>query len=172
MGKKGYKHTEEAKRKISTWIKNNLPKTVFKKGHSYNKGIKRSKELRMRISEKQKGKHNSPATEFKKGNKISEEIKLKMGISRTGEKHWNWKGGITPKNVIIRNSKDYKKWRRDVFIRDHFTCQKCGHKFINIIAHHIKSFVEYKKFWFDLDNGQTLCKSCHNKIHNRKEVLK
>jgi hypothetical protein len=34
-----------------------------------------------------------------------------------------WKGGITPINVKIRTSKEYKEWRKEVFCRDKYTCQ-------------------------------------------------
>ncbi len=35
-----------------------------------------------------------------------------------GEKHWNWQGGITPENRLVRHSKEYEAWRQAVFERD------------------------------------------------------
>src|SRR3990167_997328 len=32
-----------------------------------------------------------------------------------GEKQWNWKGGINPKRKQIRDSLEYKLWRKAVF---------------------------------------------------------
>ena len=136
-----------------------------------------------------KGSHRSPSTEFKKGlipwskgrhalwaknlpqaykkgYKVPLSIIEKRASKIRGANHPNWKGGITPINSSVRRSEEYKNWRRDVFIRDHFTCQKCGHQFISIVAHHIKSFAEYKELWFDVNNGITLCRSCHMKLHN------
>ena len=82
-----------------------------------------------------------------------------------------WKGGVTPKNKIIRNSKRFSNWRTKIFIRDNYTCQKCGNKNgngarVNLEAHHIRSFSEFPKLRFVISNGITLCKKCHYKTFN------
>jgi len=103
--------------------------------------------------------------------------------SKKGEKHWNWKGGITSLMRQIRNCFKYRQWRSDVFTRDDFTCQNCGDKTSgNLNAHHIKPFAQIIKenkiktveqalnceeLW-NINNGLTLCKKCHSKIHNYK----
>lgn len=83
----------------------------------------------------------------------------------SGEKHWNWKGGVTDENHSIRESPQYKSWRADVFERDNYTCQHCGKVGGNINAHHIKPFSVYPELRFDVNNGVTLCKDCHIQIH-------
>ena len=89
-----------------------------------------------------------------------------------GDKHWFWKGGITPKNRLLRATPEYKQWRRDIFIRDYWTCQECGQKSVRIEAHHIKSFRDYPDLRLDINNGLTLCKSCHarKELKIRQEV--
>ena len=77
-----------------------------------------------------------------------------------------WRGGVTPLQKQIRDSKEYKEWRTSIFERDNYTCQICQHrsgngKTIHLEAHHIQSFVDYPELIFDLDNGQTLCRKCH-----------
>lgn len=80
-----------------------------------------------------------------------------------GNKHWNWRGGITEKNRLIRNSREYKNWRKSVFERDRFTCVMCGYrskKRRDIRADHIKPFSKYPELRFDISNGRTLCLPC------------
>lgn len=74
-----------------------------------------------------------------------------------------WKGGITSVNNKIRSSIEYTLWRTAVFVRDNYTCQKCFHRGGNMEADHIKPFAYYPELRFAIDNGRTLCKTCHRK---------
>ena len=83
----------------------------------------------------------------------------------SGEKHWNWKGGIS----IINDRHDsvkYKEWRQKVYERDGYKCIKCGSK-EKINAHHIYSYKYYPEKRYDLENGITLCEKCHTKLHQQ-----
>lgn len=71
---------------------------------------------------------------------------------------------------MIRNSQIYANWRKSVFERDVYTCQICGQKGGRLNAHHIKRFADYPDKRLELDNGITLCESCHRKVH-RKEIF-
>jgi hypothetical protein len=82
--------------------------------------------------------------------------------------HWNWQGGITPINKSIRQSFQYKIWRNTVFERDSYQCQDCLEVGGILNAHHIKHFATHPELRFEIDNGLTLCKSCHNKEHSMK----
>ena len=69
---------------------------------------------------------------------------------------------ITPINIKIRSSLEYKLWRRAVFERDNYNCIWCGNnKGGNLNADHIKSFALYPELRFAIDNGRTLCIDCH-----------
>lgn len=94
--------------------------------------------------------------------------KRRLKVGRKMDKHPNWKGGITPENVKIRNNVESRLWRESVFARDNFTCQLCCNKGGDLEAHHIKKFSDYPGLRFAIDNGITLCISCHKKIHKRK----
>lgn len=90
-----------------------------------------------------------------------------------GEKHPNWKGGITSENRRIRSSERYKNWRTSVFERDGHTCQKCGQVGYQLNAHHIVPFAEDKRLRTDINNGITFCVECHREFHSthgRKNV--
>ena len=136
----------------------NTGRTRFKKGDpkpknafSFYKGYKQSEEHKKNIGKANKGKHS--ANEFKKG-------------------HIGYKGrfidGRTPELVLIRHSLEYEIWRKEVYERDWWTCRLCGIKCEkgNIIAHHLKLFSEFPELRFVVDNGITLCRSCHAKLHN------
>ena len=97
-----------------------------------------------------KGIHLSKQTEFKKG-------------QMTGKNNVNWKGGITPKNMKIRHSLEYKDWRTKVFQRDNYTCQECGNRGVTLHADHIKPFAYFSELRLIIDNGRTLCVPCHRK---------
>lgn len=83
--------------------------------------------------------------------------------TRKGETHWNWKGGKTKELTKLRNSSQYKRWRKSVFERDEYTCIFCGQKGGWLEADHIKQFAYYEDLRFDVNNGRTLCVDCHKK---------
>lgn len=88
-----------------------------------------------------------------------------------GDKHPNWKGGISPLNKIFRHSVEYKLWRKAVFVRDDYTCVLCtvrsskGNPVV-LNADHIKAFSLFPELRLELSNGRTLCVPCHKKTPN------
>ena len=97
----------------------------------------------------------------------------KQGLN--GSKNPNWKGGITPINKAIRDSRQAREWRLSVFRRDDWTCQHCWNRsrknnYIRIEAHHVKPFAVFPELRFEITNGLTLCKQCHNKQPKGKQV--
>lgn len=98
---------------------------------------------------------------------IKRDIDSDRRVDTSGENHWNWKGGITPKSKKERNSKDYKVWRSAVFKRDNYTCQMCGKRGVKLNAHHKRSWAEYPDLRYSVDNGITLCERCHKDVHRR-----
>jgi len=120
-----------------------------------------------------------------KGRKFTEEHKRNMSLAHSklkkpwtskrnhehsGEKHPNWKGGISPMGARLRQTKEHKEWAQLVFQRDKYTCQSCGQKGGVLNAHHIKPFAKYPGSRLDLENGITLCYKCHRKAH--KDIKK
>lgn len=134
-------------------IKKARAKQIMKKGRIC------SKEIREKIGLGNKGK------------KISEETRKKISNSMKGDKTHLWKGGITEENDIIRTSMEYKAWRVSIFERDGFKCQMpgCDNQERYLEAHHIYKFSDYKELRFDINNGITLCKKCHNKTKRREK---
>lgn len=71
----------------------------------------------------------------------------------------------TEERIRDRKYPEYQKWRRDVFSRDDYTCQCCGEVGRKLNAHHIESYSRNKDLRTDINNGITLCESCHKEYH-------
>lgn len=75
------------------------------------------------------------------------------------------------KNIRYTNGNysDNNSWKKSVFIRDNYICQDCNKKDLvskDCHAHHIKPRDEYPELIYNIDNGLTLCASCHKVKHN------
>jgi 5-methylcytosine-specific restriction endonuclease McrA len=145
---KGLKRSDETRKKLSDSHKGQKPWCTGTKGvvKAWNKGLK-GKQVAWN-----KGIHSW------EGRK--ERLVMPM---LSGEKHWNWKGGITEENHKIRDSKSYKDWRMQVLQRDRFSCIICGyrsHKPRDIRVDHIKPFSLFPELRLELSNGRTLCVPC------------
>lgn len=122
-----------------------------------------------------------------KGKKISEEHKSKIrnkfiGL-RIGENHPMWKGGRSIIRNRLRQSFEYKNWRKLVYERDNYTCEICNSNKNYLNCHHIITFASISEteklhtyedylncdaLW-DINNGITLCKNCHENIKGREK---
>lgn len=76
------------------------------------------------------------------------------------EEHYNWKGGITPINKLERYKFIYTL-RDLIFQKDNYTCRICKNRGGNLHINHIKSWAKYPLLRFNINNCETLCKSCH-----------
>lgn len=155
----------------------------FVKGHiPWHKGLKGVKPAT--LGSFKKGQHVSKSTEFKKGMKTrmgikhTEETKRKISINRrgkpawndgikfsqiSGDKHWNWRGGVTPLNMVVRKSLETELWRKFILNRDDYTCQICGQRGGELRANHIRRFADYPDLRFERSNGITICCDCDNR---------
>lgn len=82
-----------------------------------------------------------------------------------GSDHWNWQGGISSERARFMATKEYKDWRTSVFERDNFACLKCNQWGGELNAHHIKDYEHHVEGRLNIDNGATLCGSCHMEFH-------
>lgn len=64
----------------------------------------------------------------------------------------------------LKSSLEYQEWRQAVVERDGHKCVLCG-KESWLHAHHIKHIADDIDQIFNLDNGVTLCATCHTVIH-------
>jgi len=179
---KGLKRTEESKKKTSESMKKSF--LLYPDKHQYWLGKKQPKDMVKKKADALRGRKRSPFTLVWREN-MSKSQKEKPKLNLRGDKHGNWKGGIKSLLHMVRHCINYRNWRTSVFIRDKYTCQKCGdknydgrgktiyleadhfpvlfkdlmNKFNIITLEQAEGCVE---FW-DINNGRTLCLECHNK---------
>lgn len=128
-------------------------------------------------------KEHEPAN---KGKPMNPELKEKLRKINTGRKHSleqrikksallqgitveEWTGFASSRLAQIKNSNEYKTWRKAVYERDDWTCQHCKKRGGRLHAHHIKPKSQYPELMFDVPNGLTLCESCHHNVHTKME---
>lgn len=88
----------------------------------------------------------------------------------SGENNPNWNPNLTEdereKQRSIQSG-EHRKWRKQVFERDDYTCQYCGQRGGNLHAHHLDGYNWCIERRFDLTNGVTLCEECHRDFHKK-----
>ena len=173
-----YWGTSEANRR-RVWSADTLRKLSLRMtGNTFGKGMKKpgvSKALKGRVvpwSEERKNKHSLALKGVPRSLEVREKISKGVFKRVVEGRHHNYKGGITPENRAARRSLDYRIWREAVFKRDNFTCQECGVRGGSLHSHHIKPFAYFPELRFAIDNGLTICVSCHEKTENYKKKLK
>ena len=155
-------HTEEAKAKMrKAWETRRLTFVPPMKGK------KMSKASRQKMSDAAKAR---PSNRIGKQHSIETRIKIsQITRERTprGRDVHSYKDGKLAERRDQRFSRDYKRWRFDVFARDQFTCQECGDaRGGSLVAHHVKPFADHPELRFEVSNGITLCETCHKKRHS------
>jgi hypothetical protein len=102
--------------------------------------------------------------------RLSKEGKLSIYLSAKsqGVTVEEWKGFISPEANRVRHSVEYKDWRIKVFIRDNTSCVICKSK-TKLQAHHIYPVGRYPSLVFSVNNGITLCYSCHSCLWGKEE---
>jgi len=110
-------------------------------------------EVRIKISKAKQGKNNAM---YGRRGKLSP--RYKHGNSKIEKLEWG--------------RFEWKDWRKKVFERDNYTCQKCGdNRGGNLEAHHIKPRHLYPKLKYNLENGITLCRFCHRGICGKENIF-
>lgn len=65
-----------------------------------------------------------------------------------------------------RRTPAYDAWRSEVLCRDGYACRHCGATDA-LHAHHIRPWAANPTQRFSVDNGLTLCATCHRAVHRK-----
>jgi len=128
-------------------------------------GEKRSLEYRKKKSADMMGR----STAWLKGLKRPEEFRRKLSDYwlANPEKHNHYIDGKYAERNGERTAAmkrlDYRLWREAVFNRDDWTCVDCGERGGMLHADHIKTWKNFPELRYAVENGRTLCVSCHKK---------
>ena len=141
-----------------------MPKGIYQRGVIHRKPHSLETKTKIGLANKEKVRSDEMRqhmSKVKSGQKYPNRKRYPKG-----ELHFNWKGGRTSKNQLIRTSLEYKLWRKAVFERDNYTCVWCGARCgkgreVILNADHIKPFAYFPELRFAIDNGRTLCRECH-----------
>jgi len=92
-------------------------------------------------------------------------------LSKIGETNPNWNHELTKEDREKHRNRNYilgyRLWVEAVYDRDKYTCQFCGSSISGTLnAHHIDSWATHKSERLNVDNGVTLCKTCHDACHD------
>lgn len=129
-----------------------------------NKGKVLSKSHRKKLALAHLGIKHKPEVWKKRSRTWQKNGYIPKPPIHRGKNHPMWRGGVTPRMKILRNSIRYRIWRKAVFERDQYACLWCGDdRGRNLEADHIKPFAFFPKLRFQVKNGRTLCEPCHRK---------
>jgi len=181
----GKTHSDESRAKMSAalsgenhpfWgIKRTEWAKKFSGENSFSYGLIRSDETKEKIRKTKIGIKLSQAHKDAIGN-------AHRGVKKTRKR----KSESERKSTLyeqIRKCEKYKQWRMEIYKRDWFTCVDCGNdtnvKEFKLNADHIKPFAliimennittvelaeKCDELW-NLENGRTLCRTCHEKTN-------
>lgn len=104
----------------------------------------------------------------------------------TGNNAFNWRGGNGTLLNNVRKLTASSDWTKSILLRDEFKCQSCGRGSNKLNVHHLAPFRSIVRrnnitssteaqlcdeLW-NLDNGVTMCKTCHRQFHNTYGIYK
>lgn len=95
----------------------------------------------------------------------------KISATAQGISVSEWKTFTVADRRRAMSNSYYKEWRTNVFQRDMYTCRLCRKHSNTLQAHHIRMVSKYPERMYDVTNGITLCKTCHETTYGYEESM-
>jgi len=87
-------------------------------------------------------------------------------IKMTGENNPRYNFNLSDEDRISRRKiPENEIWRKEVYTKYDYTCQKCMKRGCKLNAHHIQNYSTHKELRFDVENGIVFCEKCHKNFH-------
>jgi 5-methylcytosine-specific restriction endonuclease McrA len=133
----------------------------------WNKGLNQETDIRVKLNRDRMLKTKTENNLFggKKGKHYQKCSEVKIG-----ERNPSWKGGCVKPHRKFYGTAAWRIWRESILKRDNCTCRICGKKEIREI-HHLKSIRERPDLASDVNNGITMCHTCHMRKHKDGIVI-
>lgn len=95
--------------------------------------------------------------------------KIERLKSLIGPKHPQYRHDLTEEERKFNRERNYLPdsmiWKQTIKYLDDYTCRKCKRKHGKLNSHHIHNWRDYPDLRNKIDNGVTLCESCHKQFH-------
>lgn len=89
---------------------------------------------------------------------------------RSGTNHYKYNPNLTDEERMYNDTRtdkaEYRRWRKEIFKKDNYTCQKCFTRGCLLNAHHIRNWIDNIDERYEISNGITFCKVCHDEFHS------
>lgn len=155
-------------RKLTPEHRSNISKAVSGKNHP-NWGKKRTLETRKKIGESQIGRKFTPETRKKlsvaaRKRTVTPETRKMISDANLGDRHPNWKGGISFGKYCKLFNKRFKKMIREIYHNKCFLCGKTKEENREALSVH---HVNYDKDCLcgSICEFVPLCRKCHMKTN-------
>ena len=152
--------------------KANIGKIPWNKGIKWeDRNFKHSEETKalLKITRAKQDPNTLRGIKHKMPEGFSEAISKRI----TGEGNPKW---IKDRTMLVkkqeRNDSAYVDWRKQVWLRDNFTCKIANPNCLGKIeAHHILNWKDYPELRYQLNNGITLCHAHHPRVRSEEKRL-
>lgn len=172
--KKGKTLTAEHRQKLSVIGKmKTIPEEQRQKIAETLRGRKRPPEVVAKVSAAMMGKTHTPEARAKiskglQGHQVSPETIEKIRCAQSGERAWNWQGGISYEPYCVKFNNAFKERVREFFGRK---CAECGapENGTRLHVHHVNYHKGSRRAEGVPPLFVALCQSCHARSNHGRE---
>ena len=103
----------------------------------------------------------------------SETARERLALAKLGSLNPNWRGGVSDAAIVRIRKAKWKRFRKEVLVRDHNRCVYCETADARLYVHHLIPVRVAPELEYEMSNVVTTCSVCHKKAddaYRRKEL--